>query len=425
MQKKSLVIARFLNASGVTTYLRELRLGLPTIGYLPHFWVSDFPAPVPQDVTALRLPIERHLNFCEAFPGLFDFRHFGSRRAVEALRPGQFDIVHLNDINGGWFSLKAACSICKKFPTVWAHHDESASNGFVYQFTDRVPKSEFLPYLPPLYRLLRYSPYHTSFKSRMWNRFYDRNSPQPTLHICMVRYTADLLTNSGRYNPDRIRIVRNGISLFDNPGSQISRAEAREKMGLPNDRPIVMLMGSNCRDVNKGMHLGAQAIRRTFQTKRFHVLVLGKHAESVRRLLGGVSATYEFVTSQDRLAHAYRSSDITVVPSLMETYPFVAKESLACGTPVISFRVGGLIDILQEGKHGRLVTPYDTHEMSNAIIELLENPALAEQLGQTGLQWIRTYCSNAAMSRNLLAVYEEAQEIFRREQVDQASSGGG
>src|SRR5262249_19186984 len=79
---------------------------------------------------------------------------------------------------------------------------------------------------------------------------------------------------------------------------------------------------------------------------------------------------------QDELPDWYRASDLTVLPSRSEGLPNVLRESLACGTPFVASRVGGIPEIAGDGA-GRLVTPGDP-------VALAEGIALALAEGKTG-----------------------------------------
>ena len=80
-----------------------------------------------------------------------------------------------------------------------------------------------------------------------------------------------------------------------------------------------------------------------------------------------------FLADDSALAEVYSSSDVMIVPSRMDNLPNTAVEASACGTPVVCFDVGGLSDIVENGKSGFVVPPFDVSELGNAVIELVSD----------------------------------------------------
>jgi glycosyltransferase involved in cell wall biosynthesis len=82
-----------------------------------------------------------------------------------------------------------------------------------------------------------------------------------------------------------------------------------------------------------------------------------------------------------------------VLPSLFEPFGMTALEALACRTPVVASRLGGIRTVITSEKNGLLVDPSDPHEFAGAMIRLLGDRPLAERLGQAGHDTIRTQFS--------------------------------
>ena len=92
------------------------------------------------------------------------------------------------------------------------------------------------------------------------------------------------------------------------------------------------------------------------------------------RMEGNVS----FVGSLDqhRLALYYAAADVCAVPSLTESFGLVALEAMACGTPVVGTRVGGLQKLIEDGESGLLVPAGDYQALAEAIETVLTDPRL-------------------------------------------------
>ena len=84
------------------------------------------------------------------------------------------------------------------------------------------------------------------------------------------------------------------------------------------------------------------------------------------------SVTFLGRVDHDRLPLYYNMADVLVLPSDMEGVPMVILEAIACGTPVVASRVGGIPDIVQHGLNGFLVDDLSPENLSKTIIEILQ-----------------------------------------------------
>jgi glycosyltransferase involved in cell wall biosynthesis len=84
---------------------------------------------------------------------------------------------------------------------------------------------------------------------------------------------------------------------------------------------------------------------------------------------------------QSRLADLYREAAVVAMPSHEEGLGLVAVEAGLCGTPVVGFRSGGLVDVVDDGATGFLVPPGDATALAGALDRVSEDPSLAATLG--------------------------------------------
>ena len=114
---------------------------------------------------------------------------------------------------------------------------------------------------------------------------------------------------------------------------------------------------------------------------------------------------------------AWRRSIIALVPSVWsEPCPTVAMEAMSAGCPVIASRIGGLVDLVTDGKTGLLVQPADPLALQQAIERLLEDPDLRKNMGQAALRKVVEFQARTVVPR-IEHVY---QEVFR-EKADSSS----
>jgi len=100
--------------------------------------------------------------------------------------------------------------------------------------------------------------------------------------------------------------------------------------------------------------------------------------------------TFTGFLNEKSLAEVYSASDLFVFPSPTETFGNVVLESLASGTPVIGAKAGGVKNIIKAGVTGYLCRPGNVQEFSDAIIKILCNDGLREQMARAGRDYALT-----------------------------------
>jgi len=111
----------------------------------------------------------------------------------------------------------------------------------------------------------------------------------------------------------------------------------------------------------------------------------------------------------------YRNSAVVVVPSLYENFPNVCLEAMASGMPLVASNVGGIPEMVDDGKTGILVPPGDPAALADAICEFLGNPQLRAELGKNARKNMLARFDSAIIAKEAIPVYEEAIEVFARE----------
>jgi len=84
----------------------------------------------------------------------------------------------------------------------------------------------------------------------------------------------------------------------------------------------------------------------------------------------------------NEIKNYYISCDVFVMPSLSEGFGIANLEAMACGKPVISTKVGGIVDVVVDGKTGLLIEPANSNELYLAMKKFLESPELITEMGK-------------------------------------------
>jgi len=125
----------------------------------------------------------------------------------------------------------------------------------------------------------------------------------------------------------------------------------------------------------------------------------------------GVSMEIRNNPSEEELVALYNRAMAVVFVSIMEPFGLVALEAMACGTPVIGVREGGIRESVLDGLTGLLVER-DPREIASAIDYLCQNPKVREQLGQQASQCVR---SQWTWERSIDRYEEEVKRLLAEE----------
>src|SRR5437588_1770628 len=160
-----------------------------------------------------------------------------------------------------------------------------------------------------------------------------------------------------------------------------SKQQARKKLGLKAHQPVLLFVGRL--DPFKGPDMFLRAA--TMMEENAQIVIVGGRLQGDQELQQLRQLAHELnmdqrvhflgARPQQELPMIYSAADVTVVPSYHESFGMVAVESLACGTPVVATRAGGLTAIVRQGETGYLV-PRCAGFFATRLDTLLRDPDL-------------------------------------------------
>ncbi|HKQ38516.1 MAG TPA: glycosyltransferase [Verrucomicrobiae bacterium] len=176
--------------------------------------------------------------------------------------------------------------------------------------------------------------------------------------------------------PDaRVDVIHYGVDtdLFS-PGD---KADARRRLGIPDDRVVILGGAVNLQDARKGgIHL--QTLFQRLGQRALGV-VCGANSDQIA---GGQGLGLIF--SQRKLRLLYRAADIFVNTSLDEAFGQMMLEAAACGLPIVAFNIGGVTDICREGVNALLVPAADTERLIKATEFFVHDADARQRFGSEG-----------------------------------------
>ena len=116
----------------------------------------------------------------------------------------------------------------------------------------------------------------------------------------------------------------------------------------------------------------------------------------------------------DVVVQLYSHAAVFVCPSVYEPFGLINLEAMACETPVVASAVGGILEVVEDGKTGLLVPPGHPEELAEALGRVLDNPALGRSLGQAGRRRVEAQFSWASVAERTEHIYADAIAEFKR-----------
>lgn len=184
----------------------------------------------------------------------------------------------------------------------------------------------------------------------------------------------------------RIELVPCGVDL--SRFRPLGRAAARHQLGI-NGHKVLLFVGRI--EALKGVDLLLHTTAHLETDAEVQVLVVGSDGngsgelDRLRRLADDldVGKSVEFVgrVPQEQLAWYYSAADVCVIPSFYESFGLAALESMACGTPVVASRVGGLSTIVEHGRTGYLKSWRCPEAFAHSLEMILSNRSLQDSMG--------------------------------------------
>ncbi len=217
--------------------------------------------------------------------------------------------------------------------------------------------------------------------------------------------------------PERVARISPALDLSMLDGMP-SREAARGRLGVDSDRPLVLFLGNYSPWKGVEVLLDAMAVVR----RRFPDALLltawgepyswpGNRREAIHsriRTLGLEDVVHQVGIVPD-VRDLLRAADVLASPFLCTCkvldYPLSILEAMACGTPVVSTKTGGIPEMLAEGRRGLQVAPGSAEELAAAVVGVIRDDGVSRALATEASAWARATCTPARVAAELDALY--------------------
>lgn len=156
----------------------------------------------------------------------------------------------------------------------------------------------------------------------------------------------------------------------------IEKNLAREILGIPKNKKILIFGAETMKRPLKGADLLVRALQKIPDTLKQEIvlLVFGNDSDGLTDETGIPSIPLGYLRNDRMKVVAFSAADLFIHPSRAENSPLVILESMACGTPVAAFEVGGVPELVREGITGKLAKPEHSADLARVIEEMISSP---------------------------------------------------
>ncbi len=204
-----------------------------------------------------------------------------------------------------------------------------------------------------------------------------------------------------------VQVIHNGVELGKSGGG-LSAVDLRVQAGIPLNASVIGTVGALF--PVKGQRYLIEAFRMVrMRMTTAHLVILGEGQE--RELLKqqaqrlGVLDSVHLLGFRDDVLEMLPQMDVFTLPSLSEGLPLALLEAMAAMRPVVVTQVGGMPEVVEDGKTGFLVPPGDAEALATRLLCVLETPGLGAQLGKAGRDTICSQFSHRAMLGKYQEIY--------------------
>ena len=248
--------------------------------------------------------------------------------------------------------------------------------------------------------------------------------------IALSGYMKSFLCSEYRLDPNKIVVIPNGLSAIgngeltvDNDGG-MDRIALRRKWRLSEKECLILFAGRL--HAVKGLLFLIRAFRKVLEKiPDCRLMIAGNgdydtYLQEAKEICTKI--TFTGLLEKEELSDLYQIADVGVVPSLYETFGYVAVEMMMNGLPIIGSATTGLQEMIKDGETGLHIpvieyddrVEIDTSLLAQKIVYLLQNPAETKRLGDNARKRYMEKYSSLVFGNNMKAFYRSIGPFIRQ-----------
>lgn len=233
--------------------------------------------------------------------------------------------------------------------------------------------------------------------------------------LCISEHVKTQLLKNNQEYADRVKIVHYGIKIGDSPAEEKFNPDRVRRFFLNASFPLIGMMGEFWKNQSEIVDILPQ-LRAEYPKLMFAFVgdntdagLIKPLMEKIRKLNLDDAVLFTGRVPRERITDVFYDFDLSVTTHRNEGFGIVHLESLAAGTPVVTYDQGGMVDIFQGEEVGTVVSGGKT-EFARAVIDLLKNNERLSMLGRNGYDLVKRKYSLSAMGDRYIAFYDALLE---------------
>lgn len=249
-------------------------------------------------------------------------------------------------------------------------------------------------------------------KVELYN-FIDKKTVQFADKIIPVSESLKKRLNLSKETEKKVTVVTNAAEHVD-----VHRefANQRERFGVSPDHILVGVVGRLSPEKGHLYFVEALALA-SKKCDKIRAIFVGDGQErdflanAIQRM--GLNDKVLFAGYQEEVSSFYHACDMICLPSLSEGMPNAALEAMMFAKPVVASNVGGIPEVVLDGKTGYLVKPMDPIELADALLRLVIDPVKRNELGQAGKKRVESEFNPRVRTQKVLQIYQNLVSTAR------------
>jgi glycosyltransferase involved in cell wall biosynthesis len=291
-------------------------------------------------------------------------------------------------------------------PVVWTLHDENPYTGGCH-YTAGCTKyqADCIDCLQLKDNRYQIPFYNLKNKINLWNKNLTIVTPS--------KWLAECARKSRVFKDLRVEVIPNSLEtdIFKPKAKDL----AKKELGL-DTQLITLLFGAYTgHEKRKGFAKLLDTMKHCLKYKEFKdlvkkkgikILTFGPPQVELEKLAIEIESI-GYIDDNEKLSTIYSAADIFILPSLEDNLPNTMLEAMACGTPVVSFEVGGMPDMITNGITGYMAPPFDVKTFGEIIIKIIFSKDERKQMELNCRQLIEKKFKLQDQAENYLALFED------------------
>jgi glycosyltransferase involved in cell wall biosynthesis len=254
------------------------------------------------------------------------------------------------------------------------------------------------------------------FSQSIWRRKKSALDPlgSDRLHLVVLnRWMAQQAKRSSLLGRFQCSVIPNGVDLQE--FRPIPPSVAREALGIPAGQRVLVFVADSVGNIRKGLRPLLEALRHLATRGNLLLLIVGGTRDLPEVNLPSLQVGH--IESAACLRQIYSAAHVFVIPSLEDNQPNTVLEAMACGTPVVGFKVGGIPEMIEDSQTGLLAPRGDVQELAGAIAFLLDHEPERLAMSAQARRRVETIFSRDTQVDRYLELYSR---LLAQHRVDES-----